>query len=132
MGDNNNRYILKLSTKIIASYLSNNKCEPEKIVSMIDEIYTGLKSIDALGTDQLLAKVPAVPIEDSIKADEIICLEDGKAFKMLKRHLASNYEMTPEQYRLKWNLPANYPMVAPSYSEKRRQLAKKAGFGTNN
>ncbi len=125
--DNSQRLILKLSTKIVASYLANNKCEPEKIIDIFDAIYEGIKNIETRKSRNF--KTPAVPIENSLQQDRIICLEDGKSFKTLKRHLASNYNMTPEQYRSKWDLPPDYPMVAPSYSKKRQQLAKEAGLG---
>ena len=127
--EKNGRLMLKLATKISASYLSNNKCEPGKIMDIFDNIYLGLINIHNRERKANNAKYPAVPIEKSVMDDKIICLEDGKAFKTLKRHLASNYKMTPEQYRTKWNLPTDYPMVAPSYSKKRRQLAKESGLG---
>ncbi len=122
--------ILKLSTQIVSSYLSNNKCDPESILDIFERIYSRLQNIEKLNQNHTMSKAPAVPIEDSIHEDKIICLEDGKPFKILKRHLASNYKMTPEQYRSKWNLPPDYPMVAPSYSKKRRHLAKASGLGT--
>ena len=125
----NKHFILKLSTKILESYLANNKCDPNNIMDIFTEIYFGLKNIESQENSPAKNYNPAVPIENSIQEDGIVCLEDGKSFKMLKRHLASNYKMTPEQYRLKWNLPLDYPMVAPSYSEKRSKLAKESGLG---
>ena len=132
MEDNKNHRILKLSTKIVASYLINNRCKPTEIITIFDHIYEGLMNIENRERDRETSTtiIPAVPIENSIQQDKIICLEDGKPFKMLKRHLASNYKMTPEEYRKKWKLPLDYPMVAPSYSRRRRQLAKESGLGT--
>ena len=127
--EKNNQLILKLTTKILMAYLANNKCGPEEITDIFDNIYNGLRQIEKQEENRQNSKVPAVPVENSIQQDKIICLEDGKSFKMLKRHLASNYKMTPEEYRLKWNLPVDYPMVAPSYSKKRQQLAKQIGLG---
>ena len=131
MENSKNRFVLKLSTKIVSSYLKNNKCDPKKIIDLFDSIYSQLKDIENRDIADNHTRIPAVPIEESIQEDKIICLEDGKAFKMLRRHLASNYDMTPDQYRSKWNLPADYPMVAPAYSRKRRQLAKESGLGTS-
>ena len=125
----NNRLLLKLSAQIMASYVANNKCDPENLVEIFNNIFIGLKTIENGHQTSSTVTTPAVPIEDSVQDKRIICLEDGKPFKMLKRHLASNYNMTPEQYRSKWNLPRDYPMVAPSYSKKRRELAKKSGLG---
>lgn len=129
---NNNRLLLKLSAQIMASYVANNKCDPENLAEIFNDIFIGLKTIE--NEHQNISNVtrPAVPVENSIQDNKIICLEDGKPFKMLKRHLATNYNMTPEQYRSKWELPKDYPMVAPSYSEKRRELAKKSGLGKAN
>ena len=128
----NNHFILKLSSKILASYLANNKCDSEDIINIFNNIYLGLKDIESQSNNFIKNYIPAVPIENSVQEDKIVCLEDGKSFKMLKRHLASNYNMTPEQYRSKWNLPTDYPMVAPSYSKKRRHLAKASGLGKVN
>tara|TARA_B100001093_G_scaffold485758_1_gene520469 strand:- start:350 stop:748 length:399 start_codon:yes stop_codon:yes gene_type:complete len=128
----NNRLLLKLSARIMASYVANNRCDPENLVEIFNNIFKGLKTIENSQQNRSTVTTPAVPIENSIQHNRIICLEDGKPFKMLKRHLASNYNMTPEQYRSKWNLPSDYPMVAPSYSEKRRELAKKSGLGRAN
>jgi predicted transcriptional regulator len=96
-----------------------------------ESVYYGLDKINKGQTLTTHSLKPAVPIEESIKDKTIICLEDGKEFKMLKRHLATNYNLTPDQYRQKWHLPANYPMVAPEYSKTRKELAKKSGLGTN-
>ena len=126
---NNNLVLMKLSTKIVSSFIANNSCTPEEILDLFKNIYLGLQSIEDRDRVTSHQSLPAVPIEESIQNEKIICLEDGKSFKMLKRHLASNYNMTPEQYRKKWNLPIDYPMVAPAYSKQRQQLAKAIGLG---
>ena len=99
---------MKLSTKIVSSFIANNSCTPEEILDLFKNIYLGLQSIEDRDRVTSHQSLPAVPIEESIQNEKIICLEDGKSFKMLKRHLASNYNMTPEQYRKKWNLPIDY------------------------
>jgi predicted transcriptional regulator len=126
---NNNLVLMKLSTKIVSSFITNNSCAPEEILDLFKNIYLGLQSIEDRDRVKSHQSLPAVPIEESIQNEKIICLEDGKSFKMLKRHLASNYNMTPEQYRKKWNLPIDYPMVAPAYSKQRQKLAKAIGLG---
>jgi predicted transcriptional regulator len=120
---------MKLSTKIVSSFISNNSCTPEEILDLFNSIYLGLQSIEDRDKVTPPERLPAVPVEESIQNEKIICLEDGKSFKMLKRHLASSYNMTPEQYRKKWNLPIDYPMVSPAYSKQRQQLAKAIGLG---
>lgn len=129
MTANNNLALMKLSTKIVSSFIANKSCTSEEILDLFKNIYLGLQSIEDRDRVESHQSLPAVPIEESISNEKIICLEDGKSFKMLKRHLASNYNMTPEQYRKKWNLPIDYPMVAPAYSEQRQQLAKAMGLG---
>lgn len=122
--------ILGLTAQIVSAHVANNAVEPRSLPVFIRDIYTTLANI---GTDAAPAaeKVqPAVPIRKSVFPDYIICLEDGKRLKMLKRHLATAYNMTPAQYREKWGLDANYPMVAPKYAEKRSSLAKQSGLGT--
>ena len=129
MTANNNLALMKLSTKIVSSFIANKSYTSEEILDLFKNIYLGLQSIEDRDRVTSHKSMPAVPIEESIQNEKIICLEDGKSFKMLKRHLASNYNMTPEQYRKKWNLPIDYPMVAPAYSEQRQQLAKAMGLG---
>jgi len=128
--DTENRVILiEMTTRIVSAYVSNNKLEAPELLKLIDQVYSSLLEANGLvPSDQL---VPAVPIDQSVTADHIICLEDGKSFKSLKRHLSSQYDMSPEAYRSKWNLPADYPMVAPNYAKARSALAKKAGLGRN-
>ncbi len=122
--------LLVYTTDIVASYVSNNTVTVDDIPNVIDQVY---KSLVNLGNASNIAgerPQPAVPIKRSITPDYIICLEDGKKLKMLKRHLKTAYNMSPEEYRERWGLPADYPMVAPSYAEKRSKLAKDIGLGT--
>ena len=124
-----NQYLLKLSTKIVSAYVSNHNTSVDELMNLIDLIYRKLSSMGENDTSENVKLIPAVPIEESILPESLVCLEDGKKFKLLKRHLATNYNMSPEQYREKWKLPPDYPMVAPSYSKKRRELAKVSGLG---
>ena len=121
--------LLTLTTEIVSSYLSNNKIETENIAPIIDDIYKTLSNVSSVAPHLAERPQPAVPIKRSITEDFIICLEDGKQLKMLKRHLKTAYNMTPEEYRERWGLPADYPMVAPSYAKKRSSLAKNIGLG---
>jgi len=124
-----NSYI-ELTAGIVSAYVSNNSVAAGDISSLISQVHMALLRISN-GQSELtvdLAK-PAIAIKKSITADYIICLEDGKKFKSLKRHLRTQYDMTPEDYREKWGLPLDYPMVAPNYAEARSQLAKKMGLG---
>jgi len=117
---------------IVAAYVYANEIEAEKLPELLQIVYRGLLNIDsAPATVHLLspAKKPAVPIKDSVHNDYIICLEDGAKLKMLKRYLKTNFNMTFEQYRLRWNLPKDYPAVAPNYAKKRSQMARDSGLG---
>jgi len=120
--------ILECATSIVAAYVANNTIQRENLPSLIADTFQSL-----LRTERPQVVVeelkPAVPIKRSVQADHIICLEDGKKFKSLKRHLMSHYSMTPEEYRAKWGLAADYPMVAPTYALARSELAKKIGLG---
>lgn len=123
--------ILTLTSEIVASHVSNNTVAVTDLPNLISQVFGALHSLSGpieLPKEELR---PAVPIKKSITDDYIICLEDGKKMKMLKRHLATAYGMTPEQYREKWSLAADYPMVAPNYSLKRQRLAKENGLGRN-
>ena len=122
--------ILKLATEIVAAYVSNNPIPVSELPAMIKAVHGTLGSLvgGSQGEVQTTQK-PAVPIKRSVTPDYIVCLEDGKKLKMLKRYLRSNYNMTPEEYRAKWGLPADYPMVAPNYAAKRSEFAKKIGLG---
>jgi predicted transcriptional regulator len=121
---------IDLTTTIVSAYVSNNPMPASDIPALIGQIHAALLRVST-GRAELpveLAK-PAVPVKKSMTADYLICLEDGKRFKSLKRHLRTQYGMTPEQYRDKWSLPPDYPMVAPNYAVARSQLAKKMGLG---
>ncbi|AMK20529.1 MULTISPECIES: MucR family transcriptional regulator [Sphingomonadales] len=124
-----NENLITLTADIVAAHVTNNKVEVGDIPRLIGSVYDALASVGQPGKPEQQAPVPAVSIRASIKPDYIVCLEDGKKLKMLKRHLMTHYQMTPDQYRAKWGLPADYPMVAPNYAEQRRELAKKIGLG---
>lgn len=119
-----------LTADIVSAYVSNNSVPATEIPTLINQVHAALARVSAgRGELSLEAAKPAVPIKKSITPDYIICLEDGKKFKSLKRHLRTQYNMTPEQYREKWGLPVDYPMVAPNYAAARSQLAKQMGLG---
>lgn len=121
--------LITLTSDIVAAHVSNNSVAVGDLPTLISNVYSALAGINTTEPAAEPAPEPAVSIRASVKNDHIVCLEDGKKLKMLKRHLATRYNMTPEQYRARWNLPADYPMVAPAYAEKRRELAKKIGLG---
>jgi predicted transcriptional regulator len=123
--------VLGLTAQIVSAHVSNNAVTPDNLPSLIQEVYKTLA-----GVGHTPAPVdrpqPAVPIKKSVMADHIVCLEDGKKLKVLKRHLMTAYKMTPSQYRERWGLAPDYPMVAPDYASERSALAKQAGLGTRN
>jgi predicted transcriptional regulator len=121
---------IELTAQIVSAYVGNNSMPSAEIASLISHVHAALKRVSG-GQSVTLAEAvkPAVPVKRSLSADYIVCLEDGKKFKSLKRHLRTRYNMTPEQYREKWSLPADYPMVAPNYAVARSQLAKQMGLG---
>lgn len=121
--------LITLTSDIVAAHVSNNSVAVGDLPVLISNVYSALAGLSVETPEEEPAPEPAVSIRTSVKNDHIVCLEDGKKLKMLKRHLATRYNMTPEQYRARWNLPADYPMVAPAYAEKRRELAKKIGLG---
>ncbi|QCI93773.1 MucR family transcriptional regulator [Novosphingobium sp. EMRT-2] len=121
--------LITLTSDIVAAHVSNNSVSVGDLPTLISNVYSALAGLNPSEPAPEPAPEPAVSIRASVKNDHIVCLEDGKKLKMLKRHLATRYNMTPEQYRARWNLPADYPMVAPAYAEKRRELAKKIGLG---
>jgi predicted transcriptional regulator len=130
--DDRNEMLLGLTTQLVSAYVSNNSVRSSELSSLIAEIYESLNNIGAPITsiDAVVeAPKPAIHPKKSVHHDYIICLEDGKHFKSLKRHLMAHYNMTPEQYRAKWNLEDDYPMVAPAYAEKRSELARTIGLG---
>ena len=122
---------IQLTANIVSAYVSNNTVSSAEIPALISQVYSALMRISNgahVATPAEPLK-PAVPIKRSITPEYLVCLEDGKKFKSLKRHLRTQYSMTPDQYRAKWNLPADYPMVAPNYAAARSQLAKQMGLG---
>jgi len=121
--------MIGLSADLVAAYVGNNPVPASQLPSLIAATHAALLALGKEAPREPEKLVPAVPIKKSITPDAIICLEDGRAFKSLKRHLISKYDLTPEQYRSRWGLPADYPMVAPAYAEARSQLAKASGLG---
>jgi predicted transcriptional regulator len=121
--------LLALTTDIVTSHVSKNPVEVTDLPVLIRDVYNSLAGVGQ--AEQVPEKPqPAVSIRRSVQPDYIVCLEDGKKLKMLKRHLKTAYNMTPDEYRQRWGLPADYPMVAPNYARQRRDLAKKIGLGT--
>lgn len=121
--------LLSLATDITSAYLSNHNVAVTDIPGVLDQVYQALAKLAVHGGGSVNRSEPAVPVNQSIHDDYIICLEDGKKLKMLKRHLKSAYNMTPEEYRERWDLPLDYPMVAPNYAKKRSSLAMQIGLG---
>jgi predicted transcriptional regulator len=128
MDSTDNTVLLECTTSIISAYVANNTIQKENLSELIADTFKSLAQVDQR-QDPVEELKPAVPIKRSVQPDHIICLEDGKKFKSLKRHLMSHYNMTPQEYREKWGLPGDYPMVAPSYALARSELAKKMGLG---
>ncbi|MDP7101280.1 MAG: MucR family transcriptional regulator [Rhodospirillales bacterium] len=128
-GQENQIKMLELTTEIVVAHVSNNTLPVNDLPQLIQEVY---KTLENVGNSQLSIErlQPAISVKKSISPDYIVCLEDGKKLKMLKRHLKTAYNMTPEEYREKWGLPRDYPMVAPNYAKHRSSLAKKIGLGT--
>ena len=130
MTDGTGKAYIDLTANIVSAYLSNNPTPASEISNLISQVHSALMRVSS-GRSEAPAEPakPAVSLKKSINPDYLVCLEDGKRFKSLKRHLRTQYNMTPEQYRDKWGLPADYPMVAPNYAVARSQLAKKMGLG---
>ena len=122
--------ILALTTNIVAAHVSNNSVAVADLPRLIREVHDSLTSVGAGGGREPERPTPVVPIKKSVTPDHIVCLEDGKKLKMLKRHLKTAYNMSPEEYRERWGLAADYPMVAPNYAKQRSKLAKQIGLGT--
>ncbi len=122
--------VLAWTSEIVSAYVTNNTVAQDDLARLIQDVHATLVSIGS-NADNLVLPEPAVPIKKSITPDYIICLEDGKKLKMLKRHLNTAYGMSPEDYRQRWGLAPDYPMVAPNYAKHRSSLAKKIGLGTN-
>jgi len=124
-----NELLVTLTSDIVAAHVSNNSVAVSDMPMLIENVFNALSKLDTPAEEVAPAPEPAVSVRASVKPDYLICLEDGKKLKMLKRHLMTHYNMTPEEYRERWNLPADYPMVAANYAEKRRALAKEIGLG---
>ncbi len=123
-------HLVALTADIVSAYVSNNTVPASELSSLIDGVHAALLQVaNGRGVSRPDPMKPAVPVKRSVTPEHIVCLEDGKKFKSLKRHLRSQYNMTPEQYREKWGLPPDYPMVAPSYAAARSRLAKQMGLG---
>jgi len=130
MTDGVGKSYIDLTANIVSAYLSNNPTPASEIANLINQVHSALLRVSSGRSDAPPEPAkPAVSVKKSINPDYLVCLEDGKRFKSLKRHLRTQYNMTPEQYRDKWGLPADYPMVAPNYAVARSQLAKKMGLG---
>ena len=122
--------LITLTADIVSAHVSNNSVAVNDLPQLIANVHSALSGLGERTEEPQPKPEPAVSIRSSIKPDYIVCLEDGKKLKMLKRHLMTHYQMTPDQYRQKWGLGADYPMVAPNYAEQRRMLAKSIGLGT--
>ncbi|MFK5978857.1 MAG: MucR family transcriptional regulator [Rhizobiaceae bacterium] len=123
-------YTLEITAEVVSSYVGNNPVSTNELPKLISEVYSAFARLK--GSRSLIStekRKPAVPIKKSLNEDYLICLEDGKKFKSLKRHLRSHFNLSPEDYRKKWGLPHDYPMVAPSYAKERSTLARKMGLG---
>lgn len=121
--------LITLTSDIVSAHLSNNSVAVDAVPGLITSVYSALAKLGEEAEPEEARPTPAVSIRASVKPDYLVCLEDGKKLTMLKRYLRTNYNMSPEEYRARWNLPADYPMVAPKYAEKRRELAKNIGLG---
>jgi predicted transcriptional regulator len=122
--------LLRMTTEVVAAYVSNNTLATGQLGDVIHAVYNSLRSLDGQVVETIPEVLkPAVPIRKSITPEFLVCLEDGKKLKMLKRHLRSTYNMTPDEYRAKWGLGSDYPMVAPKYAQQRSDFAKKIGLG---
>ncbi|MEP9366787.1 MucR family transcriptional regulator [Xanthobacter sp. VNH20] len=125
-----NAIYVELAAEIVAAYVSNNSVAASEIASLIETVHTSISNLTQTAKEpEVVPLTPAVSVRKSVTPDYIICLEDGKQFKSLKRHLRTRYDLTPEEYRAKWGLPSDYPMVAPNYAAARSELAKASGLG---
>jgi predicted transcriptional regulator len=122
--------LIERATDIVSAYVGNNSVAPAELPGLIHKVYQALTGINGVApAPEAAVKEPAVPVKKSITPDHIVCLEDGRKFKSLKRHLRTKYNMSPEEYRAKWGLASDYPMVAPNYARARSDLAKQMGLG---
>ena len=124
-----NTEVLRMAVGIVSAYVGNNSVPTTQVPEVISTVFASLNSLNETGTGPADAGRPAVPVRRSITPDHLICLEDGKKLKMLKRHLRAGYGLSPEEYRAKWGLPPDYPMVAPNYAKQRSNFAKQIGLG---
>ena len=129
MDETNSQTIVEKTSEIVAAFVSNNETPPADLPVLIQAVYRALSGISGAAPEPEARKEPAVSIRRSVTPDHLVCLEDGRKFKSLKRHLRTKYDMSPEDYRAKWGLPKDYPMVAPSYAAARSALAKNMGLG---
>jgi predicted transcriptional regulator len=125
----NNTDMLALTADIVSAHLANNNVAASDVAGLIQSVHAALAGLGEPAAAELPKQDPAVPVRSSVKPDYIVCLEDGAKLKMLKRYLRTRFDMTPDEYRAKWNLPRDYPMVAPNYAATRQELAKKIGLG---
>jgi predicted transcriptional regulator len=131
MDESNKTDLVELTAEIISAYVSNNSVVPTDLPGIINDVHEALsKAARQIGPTEREELRPAIAVNKSVTPDFIVCLEDGKKFKSLKRHLRTHYNLSPEEYREKWGLPHDYPMVAPNYAAARSQLAKQMGLGT--
>lgn len=124
-----NETLITLTSDIVAAHVSNNGVSVDDVPTLIQNVYSALASLGTEFEAEEPRPDPAVSVRSSVKKDHVVCLDCGKKMKMLKRHLSTEHDMTPEEYRQRWDLPADYPMVAPDYADTRRDLAKKIGLG---
>jgi predicted transcriptional regulator len=129
MDDNTVQMTLEKTTEIVAAFVSKNQTATSELPALIQAVHRALTGVSVVAPEPEPRKEPAVPVRRSITPDYLICLEDGKTFKSLKRHLRTKYDLSPEDYRAKWGLPKDYPMVAPNYAAARSALAKNMGLG---
>src|SRR5687768_13033208 len=127
--DNASQALVAMTASIVAAYVSGNTVRPGEVAGVISTVFQSLADLDRQSQPTVQELQPAVAIKRSVTADFIVCLEDGKRLKMLKRHLRTTYNLSPEEYRAKWGLPSNYPMVAPNYAARRSAFAKEIGLG---
>ncbi len=127
--DDTHEILVTLTADIVSAHVSNNSVAVGDMLDLIQNVHQALAGLASEEKQEEERPEPAVSVRASVKPDYIVCLEDGKKMKMLKRHLMTAYNMTPDEYRQRWDLPSDYPMVAPNYAEKRRELAKKIGLG---
>jgi predicted transcriptional regulator len=127
-GQSNSEDLVSLTADIVAAHVSNNTVSAEEVLALIGNVHSALAGLGQEAPAEERPE-PAVSVRSSVKSEHLVCLEDGKKFKMLKRHLIADHGMTPDEYRARWGLPSSYPMVASAYAEKRRDIAKKIGLG---